>query len=581
MSGSAFNPSTSDFSIGCAFYMDALTNVGTIFSAGTWHGSTTDFFWVYVGTTGAINVEFNDSSGAEITRATPAGTVVVGTWNTLVVNCDRDGNLSVILNNGTPVTTSIATKGSSLDPGSLSIGRYDKGAANYFKGRIDNAFYANRILTANEITYLHNNGKWRQYAELGLAGTDGANLTPTYGVNLISNGTFDSATTDWTLGNSATLASVAGGESGNALQVTNGGVTLGYGYQAITTVAGATYQVRFWHKNGTTTGYVNVGTTEAGSQLALTGEISDATGSVRTLTFVAEGTTTYISVFAKATTGTTLFDGITVKKVDNIIGFYEFDDATALGTDATGNSITLTNNGTVTQGKGVNYLAGVVSRWEDRSGSGRHLTQATLSKRPAFITNVLNGKPGILFDGVDDFLSMLTGLNIFQNVSGATMFAVIKTGTLSTSSQILIQASNGLVAENVRAALVVAGSSTPKAIRVAGRRLDSDSSVTVEDSTGLSDNTGYVATGILDYANSNAYVYRNGTLGGSSTSFQTDGNTSNTASIGAAIGANPLGASPLISSYILEIVIYNRALSAGERSRIEKYLGRKYSTSIS
>ena len=48
-------------------------------------------------------------------------------------------------------------------------------------------------------------------------------------------------------------------------------------------------------------------------------------------------------------------------------------------------------------------MEGVVGHWVDQS---RNViaSQTTLSKRPAFISNALNGKPVIRFDGIDDVL---------------------------------------------------------------------------------------------------------------------------------------------------------------------------------
>jgi len=45
-----------------------------------------------------------------------------------------------------------------------------------------------------------------------------------------------------------------------------------------------------------------------------------------------------------------------------------------------------------------------VSRWEDLTGRGRHAAQATGTKQPLFKVNQQNGLPGVLADGVDDFL---------------------------------------------------------------------------------------------------------------------------------------------------------------------------------
>ena len=50
-----------------------------------------------------------------------------------------------------------------------------------------------------------------------------------------------------------------------------------------------------------------------------------------------------------------------------------------------------------------------VSQWDDRSGNGKHATQATAANQPTFQTSELNGNPVVRFDGSNppnaDFLS--------------------------------------------------------------------------------------------------------------------------------------------------------------------------------
>src|SRR4051794_12858250 len=43
----------------------------------------------------------------------------------------------------------------------------------------------------------------------------------------------------------------------------------------------------------------------------------------------------------------------------------------------------------------------------DKSGQGNHFIQATAGKRPIYKTGILNGKPSLRFDGVDDQLDSL------------------------------------------------------------------------------------------------------------------------------------------------------------------------------
>lgn len=69
--------------------------------------------------------------------------------------------------------------------------------------------------------------------------------------------------------------------------------------------------------------------------------------------------------------------------------------------------------------KGVTHVAGVVSEWADQSGNGRHAGQTLEAKKPAYVTE--NGKPMLLFDGVDDFLLSSVSLG-----TTSTVFVVIK-----------------------------------------------------------------------------------------------------------------------------------------------------------
>lgn len=171
--GTAFNPGTGDFSVGCSFYLDGFAPSYTSLFAGL----TGQDYWHIIITTSTKDLQVFLKDGTTEVSGIVASPILAGRWHTLVVTFDRDGNCSAYLNGGTPTTFAISTAAQSVDQGNLYVGRYAASAAYYFPGRIDNAFYANRLLTASEITWLHNNGEWRQWSECGVAGTDGANLT--------------------------------------------------------------------------------------------------------------------------------------------------------------------------------------------------------------------------------------------------------------------------------------------------------------------------------------------------------------------------------------------------------------------
>lgn len=54
-----------------------------------------------------------------------------------------------------------------------------------------------------------------------------------------------------------------------------------------------------------------------------------------------------------------------------------------------------------------------IQTWPDESGKGNDLTQATSGKRPLYKINVLNGRPVVRFDGVDDVLEATPGITTF------------------------------------------------------------------------------------------------------------------------------------------------------------------------
>lgn len=71
-------------------------------------------------------------------------------------------------------------------------------------------------------------------------------------VNKMTNGSFTSDTVGWTAVD-AVLASVAGGQSGNALQITTNSANAAKGYQDITCQKGRVYQLEVYYKDGTAT----------------------------------------------------------------------------------------------------------------------------------------------------------------------------------------------------------------------------------------------------------------------------------------------------------------------------------------
>lgn len=212
-----------------------------------------------------------------------------------------------------------------------------------------------------------------------------------------------------------------------------------------------------------------------------------------------------------------------------------------------------------------------VGAWDDASGNGNHVTQATSTKRPTLKLSILNGKPVTRFDGADDALSLTgTALDILKNVASASIFAVWKaadTGvlqraiSLGSSLDDIVLAALGKLATNEHS--------------LRGRKVAADTAIAV---SGAAMGTGFVlSAAVFDWGNSDASLYKRGILDASTTSFFTDGNTENASAVNSAIGSNASGTTgSFLNGDIAEPLIYVPKLSSTNQALVENYLISKY-----
>jgi len=76
---------------------------------------------------------------------------------------------------------------------------------------------------------------------------------------------------------------------------------------------------------------------------------------------------------------------------------------------------------------------------DDLSGNGTVINQVTSIKRPLYKTNMLNGLPGIQFDGVDDYLMG----NITQTYPDADLYMVLRIDSATDGSHVVSSISGG------------------------------------------------------------------------------------------------------------------------------------------
>jgi hypothetical protein len=214
-----------------------------------------------------------------------------------------------------------------------------------------------------------------------------------------------------------------------------------------------------------------------------------------------------------------------------------------------------------------NTVDGFVETWYDQSGNGNDATQSVAGSQPKIVDAGVLVSGGLDFDGVDDLLELSgSGLDIFKDVGYAQVFAVAKSSQTGTGSGRLILATT---AGSAAARYVLADSPTDSAsYRIAGRRLDSDPFQTVT-SNSPHGNLEKILTGFLNYNDSEAYLYQNGTNVATELNFQLAGNSSNTSSSLVEFGSNGFDGT------IREIIIYPSDQSAN-RVAIETNINDHY-----
>ncbi len=203
------------------------------------------------------------------------------------------------------------------------------------------------------------------------------------------NGTFDVNTTSWTAV-ASTLAAVASGQSGLALEVTSSGNALGQAYQDVTTVIGRMYKLTCYFKKGTSGfGSIQVGDSGDPNAIAESGALSDAGWTLKTILFIATAITTRITLeTTDPTTGeTSLFDELVVDEImDGVkailrgckIAIYSGSQPADADSIATGTLlVTISLSGGATGLSWGEAVAGVLSKLASETWQGTAVVTAT------------------------------------------------------------------------------------------------------------------------------------------------------------------------------------------------------------
>ena len=211
-----------------------------------------------------------------------------------------------------------------------------------------------------------------------------------------------------------------------------------------------------------------------------------------------------------------------------------------------------------------------VGYWGDKSGNGRHATQATAGSRPTIGSQ--NGRRALSANGSSHEMALTNAGGVTRNAPGVTIIAALSPNTVSgIRTAVFFSVGNSTGA---RSLLQFNGAE----VRAGGRRLDADSFDSATGGTIVA-NQPIVAVARLDYANANAVAYSNSAPLATDTSFLTAGLVSDTASQASSI-MNSSGGSLFYSGIFAELLVYNRALTDAERRKAEIYLARKWGITL-
>jgi len=217
---------------------------------------------------------------------------------------------------------------------------------------------------------------------------------------------------------------------------------------------------------------------------------------------------------------------------------------------------------------------GFVNTWYDQSGNGFNAVADADANEPKIVNSGSLLTDGVKFSSGTALKLSGTGLDIFKNTQHAQVFYAIKINDTGTSTTGFFEARNN--ASQARF-LLRNSNATAGRISLGGRRLDSDSFSAFQSDSGHS-NEKVVLTGFINYSDTDAFIFKNGTQIGSDTSFLTAGATSDTSSTTITIGR---ATSSFTAEFDAEeLIIFNTDQTAN-RTAIETNIANAHGITLS
>lgn len=219
-----------------------------------------------------------------------------------------------------------------------------------------------------------------------------------------------------------------------------------------------------------------------------------------------------------------------------------------------------------------------ISYWNDQSGNSINVTQTVAVQQPSFVTNVLNGFPGILFDnnttaGQNDYMGAPDNSKL-DNTPGYSFFTVTKMTNLGTDARCIVSKRTAIDVDEAFMLFYYTSNYLFVDIDGLGDRQSTSP-------TAYSTNTGYILDVLYDGTLTSAQrtkVYEGETL---RATFSESSSTVPDKPSPLNLGCTHAGNNRPFGGYICEVVIYTVCVNPAQRAIVNNHLSSKYGIALS
>ena len=232
-----------------------------------------------------------------------------------------------------------------------------------------------------------------------------------------------------------------------------------------------------------------------------------------------------------------------------------------------------------------------VGYWQDKSGNGRHLTQPLSVARPSLLPTGISSKPALNFDGTDDNIWRQPGLTsddlsiliVHQTntLSGGITYEFTHSGDITNS-----QATNTLGFGNVAGLQVSLGGLPTYMCDVVRSFTQIDLQGRSGSAGDISANVPVIGTHCVSYSETASAIRKQAWASGKGMLNSGRFNCGGWSAITLGARRNNQNAGGLniptvfLNGRIAEVIAYSRYISDAERRKLELYLARKYSVTL-